>query len=144
MRHLDYIKALKSKGVTVTEGNFKRGDKHCAKNNWFCSFNEEKQTDVSIGVHMVADAFTGRFARAVLITADTDQVPTIEMIQRHFPKLELTWLAPPGRMQQAREIGDLITDRSELTSGAIGTCRLPTIVLDQDGKLVCNCPQPYK
>jgi hypothetical protein len=55
MRHQDYINALKAKGVIVTEGNFKLGDKHCSQNNRFCPFHEEKQTDVSIGVHMVSD-----------------------------------------------------------------------------------------
>jgi uncharacterized LabA/DUF88 family protein len=144
MRHTDYIKAQKAKGVVVTEGNFKLGDKHCSKFRCFCPFHEEKQTDVSIGVHMVADAFSGDYTRAVLITADTDQIPTIQMVQTRFPAIELTWLAPPGRMQQAREIGDLVVDRSELSAGAIGTHRLPNIVKDANGQLVCLCPDDYK
>lgn len=93
---------------------------------------------------MVSDAFRGVFTRAVLVTADTDQIPTIEMIRSHLPHIELTWLAPPGRMQQAREIGQILPDRSELSAGTIGTNRLPKIVLDAAGKLVCYCPDDYK
>jgi hypothetical protein len=144
MRHIDYIKALESKGVLVTKGNFKSIDKQCPKNKWPCPFHEEKQTDVSIAVTMVADAFNGIFTRAILLTADTDQIPTIELLQAQFPQKTLTWLAPPGRMHFAREIGNLISDRSELTEGTIGTCRLPNIVLDEAGKLVCYCPQDYR
>ncbi len=144
MRHLDYIKALESKGVLVTLGTFKEGDKHCSSNDWFCPFREEKQTDVSIGVHMVADAMSRQFTRAVLLTADTDQIPTIQMIRKQCPDIELTWLAPPGRMQQAREIGDVLADRSELSEGAIGTHRLPNLVLDGEKRLICKCPDDYK
>lgn len=143
MRHEAYIKALKANGVVVTAGNFKQGDKHCSKNNVMCPFREEKQTDVAIGVTMVADAFEDVFDRAILITADTDQIPTIKLIQARFPNKKVSWIAPPGRMQMAREIGDLIIDRAELTRGALGTCKFPKIVLDANKNLVCNRPVEY-
>ena len=144
MRHLDYIKALESNGVVVTRGSFKAIDKHCPQNRCMCPFHEEKQTDVGIAVQMLADAMTGVFTRGILLTADTDQIPTIKMIRSQCPSVSLTWLAPPARMAFAREIGDLLPDRSELSEGQIGTCRLPGIVKDAGGKLVCTCPNEYK
>lgn len=144
MHHTAYVNALEAKGVVVTPGNFKQISKHCSKNNWMCPFREEKQTDVAIAVNLIGDAYTGVFTRAVLLTADTDQIPTLKWVLAHLPHISLTWLAPPGRMQQAREIGNLITDRSELTEGTLGTCRLPLTVTDKSGKYVCDCPQAYR
>jgi hypothetical protein len=103
----------------------------------------ELPPDVAIGVQIITDAFKGVFDRMVLLTADTDQIPAVEMVRREFPKKEITWLAPPGRLQQARELGSLITDRSELTAGLIQNCRLPRVVMDADNNIVCSMPNEY-
>jgi uncharacterized LabA/DUF88 family protein len=142
-RHQTYLQALDAKGVRITHGNFKRATRHCSQHDRFCPFREEKQTDVAIGVEIIADAFKGVFDRMVLLTADTDQIPAVEMVKREFPKKEITWLAPPGRMQQARELGDLIPDRSELSAGMIRSCRLPHIVMDAEQNIVCSMPNEY-
>lgn len=142
-RHETYIAALKAKGVTVTPGNFKMAERHCKSTGNICPFREEKQTDVAIGINIVADAFSNAFDRMILVTADTDQIPVIEMVIERFPEKQVTWLAPPFRMKQAREIGQLISDRSELTSGLIGTCRLPRVVMDDAGNIICSMPNEY-
>jgi uncharacterized LabA/DUF88 family protein len=143
LRHETYIAALEAKGVVVTKGNFKRSHRHCSKNNDYCPFREEKQTDVAIGVNIVADAFNDAFDRMILLTADTDQIPAVQMVLEHFPKKLVTWIAPPGRLRQAREIGDLIADRHELTPGMIGTCKLPHIVMNAAQEIVCQRPNEY-
>jgi len=86
IRHETYIKALEAKGVIISQGKFKTSDKHCSKTQNFCPFREEKQTDVAIGVNIVADAFNNKFDRMILITADTDQIPTIEIVSTYFPQ----------------------------------------------------------
>lgn len=143
-RHETYISGLEAKGVTVTKGNFKRSHRHCSKNNDFCPFREEKQTDVAIGVNIVADAYTDSFDRMILLTADTDQIPALQVVLNQHPQKQVTWLAPPGRMQQAREIGNLVSDRSELSPGLIGNCRLPRVVMDRAGNIVCSMPNEYQ
>lgn len=142
-RHETYLTALEAKGVKISHGNFKRATRHCSQHDRFCPFREEKQTDVAIGVTIIADAFKGIFDRMILLTADTDQIPSILAVKQDFPEKEITWLAPPGRMQQARELGDLIPDRSELGVGLIQNCRLPHIVMDAAGQIVCSMPNEY-
>ncbi|WP_338830473.1 NYN domain-containing protein [Bradyrhizobium sp. 27S5] len=142
-RHQTYLMALAAKGVKISHGNFKKASRHCSQHDRHCPFREEKQTDVAIGVQIVADAFKGTFERMILLTADTDQIPAVEMVKREFPNKDITWLAPPGRMQQARELGDLITDRSELSSGMIQNCRLPRVVMDAQQNIVCSMPNEY-
>lgn len=142
-RHQAYVTALEARGVIVSHGKFKRAPKHCSWNNTTCTFREEKQTDVAIAVAMVSDAYDDVFDRAILLTADTDQIPCIRQIQARFPTKQLTWLAPPGRMQQAREIGDLIPDRSELSVGQLTQCRLPHNIKDAAGNLLVTVPPEY-
>lgn len=144
IRHRAYVSALKAKGVTVTPGAFKKIDKYCKKYSRECPFREEKQTDVSIGVNIIADAFNNVFQRMILVTADTDQIPSIEMLKVQFPAKEITWVAPPGRMKQAREIGNIVTDRFELTPKSIANCRLPDVVMDSAGQIVCSVPSEYR
>ncbi len=142
-RHETYIRALQAKGVIVSEGVFKKSTRHCTQSGNFCPFREEKQTDVAIGVNIISDAYEDVFDRILLITADTDQIPTIEMIINRFPCKTVTWVAPPKRMQQTREIGQLVEDRFELSQGMIGTCRLPRVVTDSAGNIVAVMPNTY-
>lgn len=142
-KHETYITALTASGVTVTQGTFKRSQRHCATQSRFCQFREEKQTDVAIGVALVADALTDVFDRAILVTADTDQIPAVKTVMALRPNKPITWLAPPGRMQATRELGTLLPDRSELTAGLIGTCRLPAQGKDANGKILYQVPPDY-
>lgn len=64
----------------------------------------EKMTDVQIATHMLADAFTNQFDKAILITGDTDLVPTIRMIKAHLPYKEIIVAFPPNRSRQAKEL----------------------------------------
>lgn len=105
-RHREYIKALEAVGVVVVEGKFKSSPRHCPINKIKCPDREEKQTDVAIGVQMVSDALLGKFSRAVLVTADTDQIPTVKTIKNLRPDVKMVLAAPPNRLATARELGD--------------------------------------
>ena len=76
-RHTAYIAALEAYGVQCSLGVFKQSKRFCREQKRTCSFTEEKRTDVALAVNVVADAMKHVFDRLVLITADTDQIPTI-------------------------------------------------------------------
>ncbi|MBN9508474.1 MAG: NYN domain-containing protein [Alphaproteobacteria bacterium] len=141
-RHVNFLAACRAVGVQVHEANFKRTYKSCRAFERECKFYEEKQTDVAIAVKMVADAIRGKFVRAILISADSDQVPTARFI-RGFQDLQLTVVFPPGRKAVARELGSLATDWIELAPGRLQTCRLPRNVVDANGKTVARMPAIY-
>ncbi|RIJ27712.1 NYN domain-containing protein [Henriciella algicola] len=144
-RHRQYTRALQAKGVKVTQGNFKKAPRFCPRGSTNCDFNEEKKTDVAIGVTMVSEAMAGAFDRAILITADSDQVPTINVIRQYASHLDLTLAAPPGRLQAARELGALFNgkDRLEIGESRLRACVLPREVKDQGGSLVAIRPVDY-
>ena len=45
------------------------------------------------------------YDRAILVTADGDQVPLVKAVKKHFPKKTVTLAAPPARGGEARELG---------------------------------------
>ena len=72
-RHQRYVAALEACGVTPIIGRFKRKTVRChAKCGRTYVTHEEKETDVNIGAHLIADALKDRFDRALVISADTD------------------------------------------------------------------------
>jgi hypothetical protein len=56
---------------------------------------EEKMTDVNIATEMLTDAFQDNYDTALLISADSDLVPTVLAIQNLFPEKKIVVAFPP-------------------------------------------------
>ena len=54
----------------------------------------EKETDVNIAITVVIDAARERFDRAILLTGDRDQRPTVRAIAHEFGKRADVWVSP--------------------------------------------------
>lgn len=143
-RHKNYIAAQKACGVEVVESNFRRVNKHCRVMDRYCSRHEEKQTDVAIAVSVLMDAVSERMSRAILITADSDQIPLVKALAKNFPAVTVTLAAPPGRGHEARELGSLVSDRRPITADRLRGCALPRDVFDAKGKKVATRPAIYR
>ncbi|GAA4780102.1 NYN domain-containing protein [Novosphingobium ginsenosidimutans] len=141
-RHENFIAALDAYGVQVHQGDFGKPKKWCATHERFCKFREEKQTDVGIAVRMLVDASGGQPQRMILVTADSDQIPTARAL-RQMDHISLTLAFPPGRAGEARELGELIPDRLELKPERLLTHQLPRSV-HKDGRLVATMPAIYR
>ena len=98
--------------------------------------------DVNIAIRMVEDALNGKVQRMVLVTADSDQVPTAKLITG-IEGVSLSLIFPPGRGGEARDLGKQIPDRKELSIGQLLTCQLPRTVCDAAGKAVAHMPAQY-
>lgn len=57
---------------------------------------EEKKTDVNISIRMIEDCVLGVTDIVALVSADSDLVPPIELIQRRFPKIGIKVYFPPS------------------------------------------------
>jgi len=105
MRSLEnYTRALKyhCKRLEVIEGkHFKRVRKSYV-NKKPINFNvtvdvvipEEKQTDVNIAIHMLADATDGLCDQQVLVSNDSDYATLIEMLKKRHPEITQGVIAP--------------------------------------------------
>jgi uncharacterized LabA/DUF88 family protein len=90
-----YIKALE----TLTNLNVIQG-KHIPTSRGF----SEKQTDVLMALHMYSDALMRDHNVLVLVSGDSDQVPTLKWIRDLDKGIELHVIFPPFRVSK-----DLIT-----------------------------------
>ena len=141
-RHENFIKAQEAYGVFVHRGKFSKPQRWCERHQRNCPFREEKQTDVGIGIKMLADAYERKAERMILVTADSDQIPTAKAITA-LGAATLTLAFPPGRAQEARELGSIITDRLELTVERLVNFKLPRTVT-RNGRTVATMPAIYR
>lgn len=143
-RHNSYVDALTARGVSVVNSNFKKQRKFCFDQDRYCNFREEKKTDVAIATSILSDAIRERFDRAILITGDSDQVPTIIAAKRENPAAEFSLVLPPGRTGKARELNSHFSPKGkELTPGRMRRHLLPRNVYTESGVLAAPRPAVY-
>jgi uncharacterized LabA/DUF88 family protein len=136
-RHQRYVAALKASGVTVVLGRFKEKRNRCRTSNAHYISHEEKETDVNIGAHLMADALQGRFDRALIISADTDLNGVVELARKEATDKIINLVAPPKRRGRNRAA------LFEIPKGKIKTSLLPAVIDIGDGKVI-ERPAVYK
>ena len=89
-------------------------EKHiiCPYCNGDISRPEEKKTDVNISIRMIEDCVTGSTDIVALVSADSDLVPPIELIQRLFPQMGIRVYFPPSNFSNDLK-DNLIRHRSK-------------------------------
>ncbi len=144
-RHQAYVKALQLTGVVPVLGRFKSKTRTCkACGQTYCS-HEEKETDVSIGIHLVRDALLGSYDTAFVVSGDSDIVPAIRMARSHAPDKPIKIVCPPGRYCSY----DLISAAGgrrhliRLTSGHVERAVLPRVVTVAGGEQGVVRPSEY-
>lgn len=137
-RHRDYVDALIARGVIAHMAQFKEKPRKCRSCGARWIAHEEKETDVQIAVHMVADALKGVADRLIVVSADTDLTPAIRMIAASAPQCEVFVAAPPGRFGRCRAL----KPRLELTPGRLAKSLLPATIQLGGGKVIVR-PKSY-
>jgi hypothetical protein len=139
-RQTAYLDALRaSSEAQVVLGTFytKFRDCHRCGSRW--TTHEEKMTDTAIGVNLVADAFTDIFDAAFLVGGDTDIVPAIKMVRRHFPKKRLEAWFPPGRKNQA--VADVCDDEGHITGAQMQAAIMAEQFTTERGAIIRRPPE---
>lgn len=143
-RHITFVNALKATGVEVLLAKFDQVQKYCRKQERYCKFHEEKQSDVNLAVEALSDVYDGRVDTVFFLTADSDQIPTFRVIQRRFPDVRIHLVAPPGRLEFARELSQYAHAKFELTAGRLSQHPLPDELRNTRGKVVATRPAEYR
>ena len=143
IRQRTYIRALELKGVKTILGQFKRKDRHCSN----CSFrhvgHEEKETDVNIALSLIDFAYQNMYDRALLVTNDSDQAPSIRKVLERFPRKKITVIIPP----HTRECNELIkaaSNKAKITGNHLERSLLPEVVSDASGLILIRRPKEYE
>lgn len=133
-RHQRYVAALESTGVTQVIGRFKAKMVRCHSCRKTYVTHEEKETDVNIGVHMMADLLTGRVDRALVLSADTDLNAAVLLARTEAPGKLIDLVAPP--LRKGRNSAALF----EITKGKVRKSLLPAQVQLADGRKILRPP----
>ncbi|MBX7065791.1 MAG: NYN domain-containing protein [Parachlamydiales bacterium] len=142
IRQRTYLRALELRGVKIILGQFKQKDRECSK--CFARYTgfEEKETDVNIALTLMDLAYQDAYDRAILVTNDSDQVPTIRKVLERFPCKSVTILIPPF----TRECNELIrtaSAKAKITTMHLQKCQLSEVVSDASGQVVVKRPKEY-
>jgi len=86
---------LNGDNFNIIRGKYIEKDILCSNCRTHFTKPEEKRTDVNIATHLVGDCALNTVDKIVLITADSDLVPPVEFIKRHFPGIKIKIYFPP-------------------------------------------------
>jgi uncharacterized LabA/DUF88 family protein len=147
-RHEIFIKALKSVGVEVVLGRFKRVDKGVTLRDpvraGYCKVEyqtfEEKETDVNIAVYLLESAMRDEFDTAIIVSGDSDLVPAIKGVKRLFPAKRIRMLFPVGRT--CEELKRVADSYSRIKVNHLEGCQFPDSITLPDGYTVSR-PQEW-
>jgi uncharacterized LabA/DUF88 family protein len=119
-------------GVHVSFGEFKAKAITCQSTcgQTFTTY-VEKQTDINIAVSLIS--FADRYDKAILLTADSDQVPTINLLKGLYPEKKFAILPPIGR--GAKDLIKACHEHFKMTEEHLAACQLPNpFPISKDGK----------
>ena len=142
-RHREYVAALQASGVTVKLGEFKNNYRSCKRCSSKWTEHEEKQTDVNLALELLNRAWLKEFDKAIVITADTDIVPVLEMIKRDHSSLELVAAIPQGRYGNAIALRNACHSSVRIKETHLSSSLLPEFVY-HEGQLVATRPPRYE
>lgn len=138
--YLQALQACYPNRVQVILGQYKRKPKLCRACGATWVTYEEKQTDVNMAVHVVADAAAGLTDSQMLITGDTDLIPAINMARNANPHLNIFAMFPPGRDTNA--LKRLMPSSRSITIAKLEQSLLPTGI-ERDGQSF-SCPEKWR
>lgn len=144
MRHRAYKEALKAKGVTPILGHFIEDTLRCqATCNEEYKKTTEKAGDVNTAIYLIADGLQDIYDNAYLISADSDQVGTVDLFgQRLAKKKKLTVVAPPER-PHSKDMIDRPVGKKTIKVVTVERCLLGKNVLFKDGNIASERPENY-
>ena len=96
--------------------------------------HEEKMTDVNIACHLLRDAMENKFDTALIISADSDLAPPIEMIRERFPEKRIIVLFPPNRVSKV--LLKVSHGHRRIAESDLWQSQLPTHVKLPNGKIL--------
>ena len=90
-------KLLNGDLVEIIKGKYQTKEILCKICKKIFIGQEEKRTDVNISLNMVMDCVLNKTDILILVSADSDQIPTIQTIKNNFPDKKVKVYFPPQR-----------------------------------------------
>ncbi|MFQ6112378.1 MAG: NYN domain-containing protein [Nitrospinota bacterium] len=140
-RHRRYVAALQARGVTPVMGYFKERLEECKKCGHRWIGHVEKETDVRIASHLIRGVCRSEFDRVLMISADSDLVPAIEMARSIAPEIPITLVLPPGRRNHADSLRKVASSTCHIKINHLERSLLPDKIITVSGKRIVRPPE---
>lgn len=127
-RYLAALQAQNPRVLEVVQGRYQTKNKCCRQCNTSWTEYEEKETDVNIAVNLVADAANKLTDAALIISADSDLGPGIQIARQLHPNLFVAAAFPPRRV--SNELKTLMPASFNIGMRQIRRSQLPQTVVD--------------
>jgi uncharacterized LabA/DUF88 family protein len=134
-RQGNYLDALTLRGnIEIIYGDYREEDFQCTGCNRPNFKDKEKQTDVSIAVELIMDAYRDQFDVAILISGDSDLVPAIKAVKEINPQKQIIACFPPKR--HSKEIKRLTNGEIHINEIDLRNCQLPNEIQALNGYVI--------
>ncbi len=125
-RHKIYVRALELNNVKFVSGKFKVKNKTCLICKKTFQTYEEKQTDVNIAVKLFQEAEKDTFDTAIVISGDSDLIPSVEAVRNTFPAKKVGIIIPIER--KAEELKRAADFHIKMKEIHLKTAQFPDVV----------------
>ena len=142
-RHRAYVAALQLCNVECHMARFSEKSARCRSCSDTWIRREEKETDVHFALTFLEDAIDDVFDRALIVSADSDYIPSIRAVKRRLPHVEVFSVAPPGRYKHARGVREACGGGIAIGTTRINDALLPVTLVSADGLTSVNRPGGY-
>jgi uncharacterized LabA/DUF88 family protein len=123
LRQQHYLRALDAVGgIEVITGQFEMRKLRCQVCDQWYKRPQEKQTDVNIATHLVADAYEVGFDTLLLFSADSDLSPAVRRVRERFG-IQVILIDPPRR--HSSELASLADAHLHISEQRIRQSQLP-------------------
>ena len=122
-RHQNYARLLQTTPVEIVLGKFKDKDVYCRLCKRTSRTVIEKQTDVNIAIKLFQNGIQDLYDTAVIISGDSDLVPSIRAAKETFPVKQIGVAFPIGRVsKELKQVSDFSV---KLGIHHLKTCQFP-------------------
>ena len=141
-RQSTFIEALETlNDFQIFYGKYQLNPRQCSHCGFQDEVPHEKMTDVNIAVEILKDAYQDKFDVALLISADSDLVPSIKTVRELFPNKRVVIASPPARYSV-----DLVNSANRsfvISRRNIAKSLLPEEIKKKDGYIL-RCPLSWR
>ena len=96
---------------------------------------------MNLALHLLDGAYQNAFDRAIVLTADADLAPAVEMIQNRFPKIQITGLLPNTRSRSAQVMRRACHSVSIFNQGHLARNLFPATIALPGGATLTRPPK---
>ncbi len=131
-RQTCFLEALATlERFSIFEGHYLENTESCrkCKSTWIAP--KEKMTDVCIATELLMDAYLDRFDVAIVVSGDSDLVPPIKAIRKHFDSKKVVVAFPPKRTSAM--LPTVASAYFSIGKSVLRDSQFPDPVIRQDG-----------